>query len=211
MPTRRWEDVFRGWLASDGGSDPAHDLGHVERVVSTAKEIGDAEGANPEVLVPAAWLHDCVRVAKDSADRPRASRLAADRAVALLGDAGYPRSHLADIHHAIVAHSFSAGVTPQTREAEVLQDADRLDALGAIGLSRCLLVGGHLGTPLASPVDPFCRTREPDDRRFVLDHFFTKLLHLAETMKTRAGRKLAAERTRFLRHYLEVLERELAT
>ena len=209
MAKKDWEALFREWSISEGERDPAHDLGHLERVVGTAKAIGAAEGAIPEILVPAAWLHDCVQVAKDSEDRSTASRLSADRAWALLEEAGYPEGHLPAIHHAIVAHSFSAGIPPETKEAEVLRDADRLDALGAIGLSRCLMLGGHLGTALSSPVDPFCESREPDDRRFVVDHFFTKLLTLADSMQTRAGREEAEKRTRFLRLYLEVLEEEL--
>lgn len=204
-----WESTFRHWLEAEGGGDPAHGPAHVERVVANALAIGAEEGADLDVLLPAAWLHDCVVVAKDSEERSRASLLAADRAISLLGSAGYEAELLPGVHHAIVAHSFSAGVTPATVEAKVLRDADRLDALGAIGLSRCLMLGGHLGTPLASPVDPFCEEREPDDSRFVIDHFFVKLLKLAESMCTAAGRSLAESRTAFLRSYLEELRKEL--
>jgi uncharacterized protein len=206
---RDWEGALRDWLVAEGPGDPAHGLAHVERVVANAREIGIAEGAGLDVLLPAAWLHDCVVVPKDSEDRSGASRLAADRAVALLEVEGYPVEHLPGIHHAIAAHSFSAGIEPTTVEARVLQDADRLDALGAIGLSRCLMLGGHMGTPLASPVDPFCEERSPDDGRFVIDHFFAKLLTLADSMKTSKGRAMAAGRTDFLRTYLEELRKEL--
>jgi uncharacterized protein len=208
----RWERTFRdGWVA-EGAGDPAHDLGHVERVVRAAMELAEVEGARADVVLPAAWLHDCVHVPKDSADRnlrTQASRLAADRAVRLLRGWGYPEEELPAIHHAVVAHSFSAGVPPMTIEAKVLQDADRLDALGAIGLGRFLMLGGAMGKPFASPDDPFCREREPDDERFVLDHLFAKLLSLEEMMATESGKRLAAERTLFLRDYLRQLEREL--
>jgi uncharacterized protein len=203
------EVVWRGWLATGVASDPAHDLDHVRRVVSNARAIGSAEGADPDVLWPAAWLHDCVFVPKDSPDRAKASRLAADRAVSLLEGSGYPGIHLRPIHHAIVAHSFSAGIRPESLEAKALQDADRLDALGAVGLSRCLMLGGHMGQPLASPDDPFCRSRPPDDARFVVDHFFAKLLKLAATMQTATGRELAVRRTAFLQSYLDELAVEL--
>lgn len=205
-----WEAVWLRWLEAGGAGDPAHDVDHIRRVVANARAIGSAEGANLDILLPAAWLHDCVFVAKDSPDRRIASRLAADHAVSLLEKARYPQIHLQPIHHAIAAHSFSAGIPPESLEAKVLQDADRLDALGAVGLSRCLMLGGHMGQPLTSPDDPFCRSRPPDDSRFVVDHFFAKLLKLAATMQTATGREMAARRTAFLQSYLDELAAELA-
>ncbi|MEI6338009.1 MAG: HD domain-containing protein [Verrucomicrobiota bacterium] len=204
-----WEAVWLGWLETGGAGDPAHDLDHIRRVVANACAIGSAEGANLDILLPSAWLHDCVFVAKDSPHRRIASRLAADHAVSLLEKARYPQIHLQPIHHAITAHSFSAGIPPESLEAKVLQDADRLDALGAVGLSRCLMLGGHMGQPLTSPDDPFCRSRPPDDSRFVVDHFFAKLLKLGATMQTGTGREIAVRRTAFLQSYLDELSAEL--
>ena len=160
-------------------------------------------------MLPAAWLHDCVHVAKDSPERARASRLAADHAVRFLESAGYPAPLLPDIRHAIEAHSYSAGIAPRTVEAKVVQDADRLDALGAIGLARCIAVGAALGRPVYESRDPFCREREPDDRGASVDHFYTKLLKLAGTMQTAAGRREAERRTAFLRAFLAQLESEI--
>lgn len=173
------------------------------------RHLANGEGLGLEVLLPAAWLHDCVHVAKDSPDRSKASVLAADRAVEYLTELGYPGEHFEGIHHAIEAHSFSAQIETRTLEAMVLQDADRLDALGAVGLSRCLMLGGYMGSELISPVDPFCEVREPDDAKFAVDHFYRKLLKLENTMKTRAGRTLAVERTDVLRGFLEQLRREI--
>ena len=160
---------------------------HLERVVATAMKLAAEEGARLEIVLPAAWLHDCVHVAKDSPDRPRASRLAAEHAVRFLEAAGYPAAWLPDIRHAIEAHSYSAGIPPRTVEAKVVQDADRLDALGAVGLARCIAVGAALGRPLYEPDDPFCRSRAPDDSGASVDHFYTKLLMLADTMQTARG------------------------
>ena len=91
-----------------------------------------------------------------------------------------------------------------------MQDADRLDALGAVGLARCIAVGAALGRPLYEPDDPFCRSRAPDDRGASVDHFYTKLLTLADTMQTPAGRREAERRTAFLRAFIAQLESELA-
>lgn len=204
----KWEWCFRAFLDEQLESDPAHDLAHIERVVRNARQLTAVEGADWRVVMPAAWLHDCVFVAKDSPQRSRASLLSADCAVAFLKEKSFPALDWEAIHHAIAAHSFSAGLETRTLEAKVLQDADRMDALGAVGLSRCLMLGGHMGTALMSPVDPFCEEREPDDGRFTIDHFYRKLLRLEETMKTDSGRLLAAERSEVLRGFLAQLRRE---
>ncbi len=192
------------------GSDPAHDLLHIRRVVANARLLARAEGADLDVVLPAAWLHDCVVLPKDSEQRPLASRLAAEKAGDFLRQAGYATELIPAIQHAIAAHSFSAGIAPQTLEAQVVQDADRLDALGAIGIARTLLLGGAMGKPLYDPLEPFPRARPADERANVIDHFFTKLLKLAGTMHTAAARREGERRTRLMRLYLDELERELS-
>jgi uncharacterized protein len=189
--------------------DVAHDLEHIRRVVANAKHLAAAEGARLDVVVPAAWLHDCVVVPKDSPERARASRLAAHEAVRLLGSWGVSDDLLPAIAHAIEAHSFSAGITPLTIEAGVLQDADRLDALGAVGLARVLMLGAELGRPFYVPDDPFCERRQPDDLASSLDHFYTKLLGLAASFTTAAGRAAAERRTQTLQRFLDDLRHEL--
>lgn len=190
-------------------ADVAHDLEHIRRVVANAKQIARVEGARLDVVVPAAWLHDCVVVPKDSPDRSRASALAAAEAARLLGAWGVGGDLLAGIAHAIEAHSFSAGIAPRTIEAGVLQDADRLDAIGAVGIARCVMLGAELGRPFYVPSDPFCRDREPDDLASSIDHFYTKLLGLASTFVTAAGRAEAERRTATLHRYLDDLRHEL--
>jgi len=207
---REWEPRFRQFVAEQPNADPGHGPIHLERVVATATRLAAEEGARLDVVLPAAWLHDCVHVAKDSPVRASASRLAADHALRFLEEAGYPHFCLPGIRHAIEAHSYSAGIAPRTIEAKVVQDADRLDALGAIGLARCLGVGTALGRPLYQPEDPFCRARAPDDGGASVDHFFSKLLKLAGTMQTAAGRREAARRTGFLEAFLVQLGSEIA-
>ena len=196
------------YLASVEG-DAAHDTEHIRRVVANATRLARAEGASLDVVVPAAWLHDCVSVPKDSPDRPRASALAAAEAVRLLRDWDLPADLLPPIAHAIEAHSFSAGIATRTREAAVLQDADRLDALGAIGLARCVMLGAELGRPLYLPDDPFCEQRQPDDLASSVDHFYTKLLGLPASFQTAAGREEAKRRTEILHQFLSELRHEL--
>jgi len=202
------EKCCREKLIAAGG-DAAHGLSHVERVVTNARGLAAAEGAKLEVVLPAAWLHDCVMVPKDSPQRATASRLAAVQAVTWLREWGWPEALRPDIAHAIEAHSFSAGIAPRTLEAKVVQDADRLDALGAVGLARCLMLGGALGRPLYAVDDPFCEQRAPDDRAACVDHFYAKLLKLEDTMQTASGRSEARRRTVFLQGFLAELGREI--
>ena len=192
-----------------GPHDAAHDVEHVRRVVATARALAAAEGAPIEVVVPAAWLHDCVGVSKDSPLRPSASRLAAERAATLLRGWGCDDALVAEVEHAIVAHSFTAAVEPRTPAARVVQDADRLDALGAVGLARCLVLGAAMGRPLYDPDDPFCERRVPDDAVSSIDHFFTKLLSLPGRMTTAAGRIEGERRAKVLHAYLRELRHEL--
>ena len=207
--TADWEGRFEVFLAREAAGDAAHDEGHVRRVVANARALAEKEGADLAVVLPAAWLHDCVSVAKNSPQRSSASRLAAERAGEWLRAEAYPAEHIAAIEHAIVAHSFSARVPPGTLEAKVVQDADRLDALGAVGIARTLMLGGANGAPFYNLSEPFPFTRAADDRTSTIDHFFTKLLKLAETMQTAAGREAAQQRAQFLQQFLAQLGREI--
>ncbi len=184
-------------------------MAHLTRVVITAERLSREENASLDVVMPAAWLHDCVHVPVTSPDRSRASVMAGDAAVAHLTDIGYPAALFDAVHHAISAHSFSAKITPVTVEAKVVQDADRLDAIGAIGIARCLMLGGQLGRVLYDADDPFADRRSPSDAVSSIDHFYTKLLTLAGTMQTESGRREAARRTAFMQAYLQQLRSEI--
>jgi len=205
-----WEDRFAAFLdAQAADADAAHDRAHVERVVTTARRLAEDEEAQMDVVVPAAWLHDCVVVPKDHPDRSAAAQRAADTAQDFLADEGYPEQWIPDIAHAIAAHSYSGDVEPDTVEAKVVQDADRLDALGAIGIARCFAVGGALDQSLYHPDDPLCDDRAPDDDTYTLDHFYAKLLRLPDTLQTDAGRTEASRRAAYMRSYLNRLGTEI--
>ncbi len=144
-----WGSPFRtACIECLANADAGHGVDHIERVVVNAIRIGREENAEPAVVMPAAWLHDCVSVPKSSPDRHLASRLAADRALEILSSLNYPDPWNRQIHHAIAAHSFSAGIACESIDARVVQDADRLEALGAIGMARCFMTGGAMLTSL---------------------------------------------------------------
>jgi uncharacterized protein len=191
--------------------DPAHDFLHARRVATNARRIALGEHADPLVVVPAALLHELFNYPKDHPESHRSGEVCAERAAALLETHGWPdAARRADIALAIRVHGYSGGVVPEALEARVLQDADRLDAIGAIGVARCFATCASMRRPFYSPDDPFCRTREPDDKRFGVDHFYRKLLRLADALHTPTARAMAARRARFLGTYLAELESELA-
>lgn len=204
-----WPDLFLKLLETHAETDAAHDMEHIRRVVKNAYRLTAEEGADWQIVMPAAWLHDCVVVPKSSPHRKQASRLAAEQAVRWLKEHDWPHDKLDEIAHAIEAHSFSAGIETRTPEARVLQDADRLDALGAVGLARTLMLGAEMKREFYHPADPFCATREPDDSVYTLDHVYQKLLKLEDTMKTAAGKREAARRTEFIRGYLRQMADEV--
>ncbi|ANN70686.1 HD domain-containing protein [Bordetella bronchialis] len=203
------EDLLAYWkprliriAAPTAADDGAHDLNHLERVWSVARRIlEDHADADALVVLAACFLHDLVNLPKNHPDRSRASTLAAEQASAALARAGFPPEKLPGVAHAIQAHSFSAGIPPRTIEACIVQDADRMDALGAIGLARMFHVGGQLGRPLAHGSDPLARERPLDDGQYALDHIEAKLLRLPETLHTAAARRIARARATRLRRF----------
>ena len=200
---------FREYLAGRASSDSAHDISHIERVVNNARKYATIEQANLEVVIPAAWLHDCVTVPKSSPDRAYASTLAAAEAGKFLLSINCDEDVIEQVIHTIESHSYSANIQPRTLEAKIVQDADRIDALGAIGISRCLLVGGSLNRSLYSQIDPFCGNREPDDEKYCIDHFIRKLFNIAGTLHTETARIDAKKRVKFMKAYLAELNAEI--
>jgi uncharacterized protein len=204
-----WQALFIKLLDEHTLQDAAHDKQHLHRVAANARRLTTAEGADWEIVMPAAWLHDCVIIPKSSPERSRASRLAAEQAVQWLEQSAWPHGKLDEISHAIAAHSFSAGIAPLTLEARVLQDADRLDALGAVGLARTLMLGAEMKREFYHPEDPFCLSRSADDSVYTLDHLYCKLLKLEATMQTDSGKQEARQRSEFLQLFLRQMSEEL--
>lgn len=199
----RLEGILLGILRAAPSCDAAHDLRHLRSVLATARAIAMLEGPHDRmVLTAAALLHDIVSLPKDHPDRASSSRLAAAEACRILGIVGFPQESMSAVAHAIEAHSFSAGIVPTTIEARAVQDADRIEALGAIGVARCFAVSGALGRALVDPDDPLAERRPLDESAWALDHFQAKLLKLPATMTTGTGIRLAQERAVFVRDFM---------
>jgi uncharacterized protein len=187
--------------------DGSHDVSHLHRVWSNVCAIRDKEGGDHQVLLAATLLHDCVAVEKNSPFRSSASRLAAAKATELLGQMGWDEARTKAVAHAVECHSFSANITPTSLEARILQDADRLDAIGMVGVARLFYVSGRMGSQLYDAHDPQAQHRELDDKRFAVDHFKTKIFTLTQGFQTETGKQMAQVRhdraQRFLQEFMD--------
>lgn len=205
-----WARLHTEARARAEGREPAHDFFHVERVVHNARILARAEGAREDVVATAALLHELFTYPKGHPESSRAGDVCAVHAREVLVRERAPGALVEPICAAIRDHAFSKGALPESLEGRVLQDADRLDALGAIGLARMWATCADMKRPFYSPVDPFCETREPDDKQWGLDHVFKKLLVVPERLHTKTARELARERVRFLRAFVDQLRAEIA-
>lgn len=191
------------------GADSAHDFSHILRVYKSAQKIGRKEGADMLVLLYAALLHDIDGESKLSRASAESDALRLRIADEILKRKGLTDDLRNKVLYAIDVHRFSKGIVPVTLEARILQDADRLDAMGAIGIARVFMTGGAMGRKFYSPEDPFCKARAPDDRTWNLDHFFKKIMKLESGMHTETARRIASGRSAVMKRYLEDLQNEI--
>ena len=209
MNDARFNDLMAAALPLYKGADSAHDQGHAMRVLKLAEIIGKAEGADLTVLRPAALLHDIGCAPKHLGKEKESEDRTLVIARALLAKAGYSLKEMNAVLGMIGVHGYSRGIVPKDLEGKILQDADRLDAMGAIGIARTFLVGGSTNRPMYHLTDPWAKDREVDDKAYNLDHFKRKLLKLKDGMHTATARKLAKERHEFLEKYIEQMKKEL--
>lgn len=201
--------------------DLAHDLQHVMRVYRWAVRLAPEAEASPDLCGAAALVHDLVSVPKHLAIRPLGGERSAAAAAGLLPEAGYSLDESAVVVDAVATHSWSRGLAPRNPVGVVLQDADRIDALGAVGMLRNAAVAEAMsrGRPLrddgppaalAHPVDPLAETGRPlDDSRYALDHWRVKLLKLRDGMHLPTARKEASRRHAWMLVALTQLSTEL--
>ncbi|WP_174875808.1 HD domain-containing protein [Vogesella oryzae] len=207
-----WQPRCAELARRHAGDDGAHDLNHLQRVWNTARQLlADYPEADALVVMTACYLHDLVNLPKNHPQRQLASRQAAALASSKLAAMGFPADRLAAVAHAIEAHSFSAAIPPQTLEAQIVQDADRLDALGAVGLARLFYTAGRMNSQLAHPDDVLGNSRELNDRQYALDHIAVKLAALPASMQTNAGKTLGEARLAWLYQFRDSFVAEWAT
>jgi uncharacterized protein len=203
-------------LEQQNSSDASHDSEHLVRAACWTYNIMSAESeeiVHEDLIqgIAAALLHDFVNLPKDHTDRHLASTLSSKIATDLFNQVGFNHDQCIAMSSAIKTHSFSYGAVPESLLGCALQDADRLEALGAIGIFRCFNVAAQMGAKLFNPSDPWAKDRCLDDRAFSLDHFAVKLLTLHAKMNTKTGKNEALRRTEILKQYLENLKIEIGS
>ena len=191
---------------------PAHDFEHIIRVYKNAEMISkQEESVDLDIVLAAALLHDLVVYPKGSSKTINSADDSAEIAKKILLEyKNYPREKIEKVADAIRTHSYSKRLVPETLEGKILQDADRLDAIGAIGIARTFSVGGSENRSLYNPTDPFCESeRQLDDTQWTLDHIKKKLMILKNSMHTKTAKKIAEERTEFMELFLNQLQKEI--
>ena len=190
-------------------NDPAHDFEHIMRVYKNASKLCKQEKVKSRLVLSAALLHDIVSYPKFDKRSKNSSLESVKKAKIILRKYGYSDDEILIISDAIRDHSFSRNKIPESVEGKILQDADRLDAIGAIGIARTFSVSGSEQRLFYNKEDPFCKTRNPDDKQWTLDHFYRKLLKLENMMNTKSGKLEAKRRTKILRNFLNDLKKEI--
>ncbi|MGK0366903.1 MAG: hypothetical protein ACI9QD_000033 [Thermoproteota archaeon] len=189
--------------------DPSHDWLHIERVTALCESMAANLGADLRILLPAAYLHDVINIPKDSKLRSQASSLAATKAGEILVTEDFSKSEIERITQVILEHSFSANIKASSLESQILQDADKLDGMGAIGVMRWVTCGTKMKSSYYHAGDPWGSDRELDDRAYSLDHFEEKLLRLNERLNTNPGKLEGKKRLDFFNLFLAQLKTEI--
>jgi uncharacterized protein len=190
--------------------DISHDFEHALRVLANAEKISREEKADPDIIVPAALFHDLVIYPKNDLRSKNASDESAEAARGILEEIDkFPHEKIEKVCVAIRLCSFSKGIVPDLLEAKVLQDSDGLEATGAISIMRTFSSTGQMKRMFYDLADPFCKNRKPDDLKFAVDLFYTRLLKVVDRMHTKSAKKIAKRRTAFLQRFLEETRLEL--
>ena len=206
------EQIMRTLQLLLHNQSPAHDFEHIIRVYKNAEMISkQEESVDLDIVLAAALLHDLVVYPKGSSKTINSADDSAEIAKKILLEyKDYPREKIEKVADAIRTHSYSKRLVPETLEGKILQDSDRLDAIGAIGIARTFSVGGSENRSLYNPTDPFCESeRQLDDTQWTLDHIKKKLMILKNSMHTKTAKKIAEERTEFMELFLNQLRKEI--
>ncbi|MCL4383284.1 HD domain-containing protein [Candidatus Marsarchaeota archaeon] len=191
-------------------NDISHDFSHAYRVLQLSEKIGNIENADMDILIPAALFHD-IKVYKGTSKYIYEHEESSNFAEKILNSIKkYPKHKIKHVGYAISVCSFSKNINPKTLEAKILQDADLLEASGAIGMMRTFgSTNAMHRNYFYNMDDPFCKVREPDENIFVLDLFFTRLLIVQNRMHTKTAIHMAKRRYKFLKSFINELHLEL--
>lgn len=200
-------NIAKQRISSD---DVSHDFEHASRVLSNAEIIAKEENADLDVIVPAALFHDLVVYPKNHPDRHKSQEESSDAAEKILNSLdNFPKEKINKVKICILECSFSKGIVPELLESKILQDADGLEATGAISIMRTYSSTGQMKRLFYNPEDPFCKNRQPNGPKFALDLFYERLLKVESRMHTQKAKSIAKRRTKFLLDFLKEFKIEL--
>ena len=202
------------------GTSPAHDIDHVLRVYNLCLKLAKHErNVDLDVLKTAALLHDIAR-SKESLEVDHAV-LGAEISEKILKELGYPQEKIERVKHCILTHRFRSENRPETIEAKILSDADKLDVLGAVGIARSFILAGEYGQKLFvdMPIEEYIKQNleggkydgkiiDPSKHSPNLE-FETKFKHIPRRLYTEKAREIAKERVEFMRQFFERLKKEI--
>lgn len=202
-------DQARQWYTS---ADPVHDFDHILRVYRLAQRIGQAEGADMEILLAAVLLHDTADAAPDGrSDRPTHHIASAEFARRVLTGEGWAEDRIEAVLHCIRAHRYRGAEAPQSLEARILFDCDKLDVTGAIGVARTIVYAALAGQPLTGDVSDSFRNsgqKEPGEPHTPYHEYLFKLSKVR--FHTAAARAVAEGRQRFMAEFFARLAGEVS-
>ena len=207
MPTI---DQARTWYQD---ADPVHDFDHVLRVYRLAENLAQQEGADLEIVRAAVLLHDAQGSSHGQDEQARAEHhlASADFARQILSKEGWPEDKITAVQHCTRAHRFRSGETPETIEAKVVFDADKLDAIGAVGAARAIMYAVLDGAPVyQQPSDQFMQKFElaPGEAHSSYHEFLFKLSRIKGRMYTASGKAIAEARHLFLSDFYQQIAAE---
>ena len=184
-----------------------HSKSHVDRVYNLAVRIAKDENADLDVVKAAVLLHDVARAMEDEGKIEDHAMEGAKMARKVLEEVDFPKEKIDKVIHCIETHRFKKGVEAENLEAKILQDADRLDIIGAIGLARVFTRGGWSNLPIYDPTIP---PKEKYDGKSLtsVNHIYEKILKAKDTINTDAAKEIAEERHKFVEQFLERLLKE---
>ena len=190
--------------------DPSHDINHALRVLAISEKIATAENADFDIIVPSALFHDVISYPKNHHKRLHSSKESAEFAKRILKNIeSFPKNKIGQVYESINLCSFTKGLKPDFLEGKILQDADSLEATGAVSIMRTFSSAGMMNKTFYDVSDPFCKKRKPDDSKYALDLFFTRLLVVQSRLYTKTAKNIAKKRANFLKAFLNELKVEL--
>ncbi|WP_313383626.1 HD domain-containing protein [Chishuiella sp.] len=188
------KDYIRKTFLDEG---TGHDYFHIERVVVNAKKIVEKENANAFLVELAAWVHD-VGDYKLHGGIDKSEELIREFLTSIEVD----EKTINKVIEIVSQVSFSKGNKPTSIEAEIVQDADRLDAIGAVGIARCFAYGGSTGSVLYNPEN---KTKNSSS----IQHFYDKLFTLKDLINTKTAKVIAEERHQYMENFIQEFYREV--